>query len=194
MSCIGGYSKSCGGAMSEKAGGKILEVSFHFERPEEIPEQRLIRIERLIEEHGAVGRSFIRENLRNAFLISYATAPGGDVIATVVLKRQKESYRRQIEAAAGLDLSGYLERGYTSVHPAWRGLGIAGKLIEGLIERAGDRRVYVTIDLENAPALQLTRKNKMMLAGTFVHSRTGRRIGVFVNRHIQEVVLPSGDA
>jgi GNAT superfamily N-acetyltransferase len=168
--------------MSEKAGDKIHGISFHFEKPEEIPGKRLIRIEHLIAEYGAVGRAFIRENLRNAFLISYAMDPEENVIGTVVLKRQKDRYRRQIEAAAGIDLSGYLERGYTSVHPAWRGFGVAGKLIQGLIERSGDQRVYVTIDLENAPALVLTRKNKMVLAGTFFNPRTGRKIGVFVNK------------
>lgn len=158
------------------------EISYHFERPEAIPEERLMQIERLIAEYGAVGRAFISENLRNAYLISYAMDTEENVIGTVVLKHQKDRYRAQIESATGLDLSGYLERGYTSVHPAWRSLGIAGKLIEGLIERSHDQRVYVTIELENAPALELTRKNRMVLAGTFFNQRTGRKIGVFVNQ------------
>jgi GNAT superfamily N-acetyltransferase len=157
-------------------------IFYYFGRSEEIPEERLYRIERLIAEHGAVGRAFIRDNLRNAYLIGYAQDAGGDVIGTVVLKRQKERYVRQIESATGLDLSGYLERGYTSVHPAWRGLGISGRLIQGLVERAADQRIYVTIDLENAPALELARKNGMALAGKFFNERTGRKIGVFVNR------------
>jgi GNAT superfamily N-acetyltransferase len=97
------------------------------------------------------------------------------------LKRQKEEYRKRIEAATGLDLSGYLERGYTSVSPEWRGSGIAGKLIGGLVERARDQRVYVTIGLDNAAALKLTRNIGMSLAGTFLNPRTGRKIGVFVD-------------
>jgi GNAT superfamily N-acetyltransferase len=162
--------------------GTACGISFHFEHPEEISEERLARIERLILDHGAVGHAFVRENLRNAFLIGYAMDREEDVIGTVILKRQKEEYRRQIEAASGLDLSGYLERGYTSIIPKWRGAGIAGKLISGLVERSRDQRVYVTIGMDNTAALKLTAKNGMSLAGSFINERTGRRIGVFVNR------------
>jgi len=159
----------------------IREISFHFEHPEEISKERLAQIARLILDHGAVGHAFVKENLRNAFLIGYAMDRNQDVIGTVILKRQKEKYRRQIEAATGLDLSGYLERGYTSVDPNWRGAGIAGKLISGLVERSRDQRIYVTIGLDNTAALKLTRNNGMSLAGTFLNPRTGRKIGVFVN-------------
>lgn len=175
-----GESARCamGKANHERAG----EISYHFERPGEIPEGRLDQIARLIVEHGAVGGAFVRENLRNACLVSYAVGPEGAVIGAVVLKHQKDHYRRRIESSAGLNLSGYLERGYTSVLPAWRGLGVAGRLIRGLTERSRDQRVYVTIDLENGPALKLTRDVGMVLAGSFFNDRTGRRIGVFINR------------
>jgi GNAT superfamily N-acetyltransferase len=168
--------------MSKKTHETDGGISLYFELPETIPEERLTRIERLISEHGAVGRAFIRENLRNAHLIGYAAVAEEKIIGTMVLKHQKDQYRRRIEAATGLDLSGYLERGYTCVHPAWRARGIAGRLIRGLIERSPEKRVYVTIDLENTPALRLTRENGMVQAGTFVNPRTGRTIGVFVNR------------
>ncbi|RJR44682.1 MAG: GNAT family N-acetyltransferase [Desulfobacteraceae bacterium] len=161
---------------------KIHAIDFRFERPEEIPEEKLARIEAVILDQGAVGHAFVKENLRNAFLIGYAMDEKQDVVATVVLKHQKERYRRRIEAATGLDLSGHLERGYTSVRPEWRGLGIAGKLISGLVERAQDQRIYVTIGLDNAAALKLTRNADMVLAASFVNERTGRKIGVFVNR------------
>lgn len=167
---------------SETKRKEISDVSFRFEKPEEIAKETLSKIEYIILNHGAVGRRFVRENLENAFLISYAEDTEGNVIGTVILKRQKERYREKIEAVTGLDLSGYLERGYTSVLPKWRGLGIAGKLISGLVERANDQRVYVTIDLENGHALELTRKNGMILAARFFNHRTGRDIGVFVNR------------
>jgi len=170
---------------------RIPEIAFRFERPEEITEERMARIEQVILDYGAVGRAFVKENLRNAFLIGYAMDEKQDVVGTVILKRQKERYRRQIEAATGVDLSGYLERGYTSVRPQWRGLGIAGRLIGGLVERAGDQRIYVTIGLDNAAALKLTRNVGMILAASFVNERTGRKIGVFVNRRHEDKKLRS---
>jgi GNAT superfamily N-acetyltransferase len=147
-----------------------------------MPGVTLEGIEHLIRQGGAVGSSWVTENLRNAFLIGYAADALGGVIGTVTLKRQKEPYRRRLEAATGLDLTEYLERGYTSVDEAWRGCGIAGKLIAGLIRRSPDQKVYVTIRMNNRPALQLTRKHGMMLAATFYHEKTGHEIGVFINR------------
>jgi len=168
--------------MSERSGTEKTGVTFHFERPQEIPLATLEEIERLIRRGGAVGSSFVRENLRNAFLIGWATDALGEVIGTVTLKRQKTSYRKRLEAATGLDLAEYLERGYTSVDKIWRGCGIADELIAGLIRRSPDQKVYVTIRMNNWRVLELTRRHGMVLAGTFVHEKTGHEIGLFVNR------------
>ncbi|MFC1579760.1 GNAT family N-acetyltransferase, partial [Thermodesulfobacteriota bacterium] len=81
----------------------------------------------------------------------------------------------------GLSLSGYLERGYTAIDPAYRKRNIADFLIKGLIERSRDKKIYTTIRMDNLPALKLTRKNMMILAATFVNQRTGNELGVFVN-------------
>jgi GNAT superfamily N-acetyltransferase len=156
------------------------DLCFRFEEPEEVPEERLQKIETLIVKHGAVGHAFIHDNLRNAYLIGYAVNAGGEIIGTVVLKRQKEAYRGKLEEATGMDLSGFLERGYTTVDPLWRGCGIAGRLILGLSERAPDQRVYVTIDLTNGPALELTRKSGMSLQARFQNPRTGKELGLFL--------------
>lgn len=166
-----------GRADTEKAG-----VTFHFDRPSEIPDATLEGIERLIRQGSAVGSAFVGENLRNAFLIGYAVDALGEVIGTVTLKRQKIPYRKKLEAATGRDLEGYLERGYTSVDKAWRGRGIAGELIGGLIRRSPAQRVYVTIRMNNGPALELARKHGMVLAATFVHEKTEHELGLFVNR------------
>jgi hypothetical protein len=111
-------------------------------------------------------------------------------VGCVILKHPKESYRAKIEEATGLDLDGYLERGYTSVADSFRNRHIADTLIRGLIQRAAGRRIYVTIRLDNGPALRLTEKNGMVLAGRFIHPGTGREIGVFVNRQSDQDVPP----
>ena len=176
---MGGLQEGIGMVQETRRGAAGL--CFLYEKPMEIPDRMLQQIDSLIRSHGAVGPTFIRDNLRNAYLIGYAISPEGAVVGTVVLKRQKEAYRRKLEEATGLDLSGFLERGYTSVEPGWRGYGVAGRLIRGLSERAPDQRVYVTIDLTNAPALELTANNGMVLAARFRSPRTGRELGLFVN-------------
>jgi GNAT superfamily N-acetyltransferase len=167
--------------MAQKTRKDEPDFCFRFEKPAEMSEESLEKIESLIRRYGAVGPSYIRDNLRNAYLIGYVTGPEGDVLATVVLKRQKEAYRKKLEKATGLDLSAFLERGYTSVEPRFRGCGIAGRLITGLSERAPGQKVYVTIDLTNLPALELTRRNGMILAARFLSPRTGRELGLFVH-------------
>ncbi|MGD8226863.1 MAG: hypothetical protein PVH82_13285 [Desulfobacteraceae bacterium] len=157
-------------------------VTYHFKKPDEISPQILDQIQLLIKKGGEVGSAFIKENLENAFLISYALDQVGLVVGTVTLKHPKEAYRRKIEAITGLDLSGYLERGYTSVERAFRNSDVADRLIKGLIDRSRGQKIYVTIRMDNKFALELTYKNNMVLAARFINERTGHKIGVFINK------------
>jgi len=160
----------------------IPSVRFIYETPDRIPPAVLEEIRLLVAGGEAVGTAWVEENLRNAFLLGYAATGEGRVVGCVILKHPKASYREKIEAATGLDLSGFLERGYTAVAESFRNRHIADTLIRGLIHRASNRKIYVTIRMDNGPALRLTEKNGMRLAGRFVHPGTGREIGVFVNR------------
>jgi len=155
-------------------------VTCCFKRPEEIPSETLEQIRWLIEEGSGVGTSWVRENLQNAFLIGYAEHRGV-VVGTSTHKYPREDYRLKIEAATGLDLSGYLERGYTAVRAGYRGSGIGGRLIRGLIEQSAGKKVYVTIRMDNVPPLKMTYREGMALAGTFINERTGHELGVFTN-------------
>jgi GNAT superfamily N-acetyltransferase len=155
-------------------------ITCFFKRPEEIPSETLEQISHLIEEGSGVGTSWVRENLQNAFLIGYAEHEGA-VVGTSTHKYPKEAYRNKIEAATGLDLSGYLERGYTAVKSEYRDSGIGGRLIRGLIAQSLGRKVYVTIRMDNVPPLKMTYREGMVLAGTFINERTGHELGVFTN-------------
>jgi hypothetical protein len=157
------------------------EITFHYRTPDMISPDILNQVRELVDRGAAVGTSHVRDNLKDAFLVAYALDGEMCVIGTVTQKIPKEIYRKGIEQATGLSLSGYLERGYTSIEPAYRKRNIADILIRGLIERSKGQRIYTTIRMDNIPALKLTRKNKMILAATFVNQRTGNEIGVFVN-------------
>jgi len=155
-------------------------IAYFFETPQSISSETLDQIGNLIREGSGVGTSWIRENLQNAFLIGYAEHEG-KVIGTSTHKYPKAAYRKKIEAATGLDLKGYLERGYTAVQAEYRDSGVGGRLIRGLIERSKGRRIYVTIRMDNVPPLKMTYKEGMVLAGRFVHERTGHELGVFAS-------------
>ncbi len=160
---------------------KESDIIYFFRRPEEIPLGTLDQVCSVIEDCGGVGTSWVKENLRDAFLIGYAEYKG-EVVGTSTHKYPREAYRKKLEALTGLDLEGYLERGYTAVRPEYRGLGIGGKLIRGLIKRSEKKKVYVTIRMDNISPLKMTYKEGMVLAGTFINERTGHELGVFTNQ------------
>lgn len=155
-------------------------LTFHFKKPNEISPEVLEEIYGLVSQSGEVGLSWVKDNLKRAFLISYAK-DGDRVIGTMTLKRPLPEYARKIGRLAGVDLDGYLERGYSAVLPEYQGIGIGDKLLKGLVKRAPGAKIYVTIRMDNEQAIRLTRRNGMRLAGEFINQRTGHEIGVFVN-------------
>jgi len=157
------------------------KIEYFFKKPDQVPSKILDQIKNLIKKGGEVGTAYIDDNLRNAFLIGYAMGHG-KVVGTSTHKHPKEEYRKKIEAATGLDLSGYLERGYTSVDSAYRGHEIGDRLLKGLIKRSQGKKIYVTIRMDNIPPIKLTYKNQMSLAATFIHHKTGHEVGVFTNQ------------
>lgn len=156
------------------------KIRYFFKRPNQISAETLDQIQNLIKEGGSVGTAWIKENLENAFLIGYATHRGR-VVGSVTHKRPKKKYREKIEGVTGLNLSGYLERGYTTVDPKYRYQNVADVLIKGLIKRSRGKKIYVTISMDNIPPLKLTYKNGMSLRAKYTNPRTGHKIGVFTN-------------
>ena len=157
-----------------------VDIAYFFQKKEQIPADVLEGICRLIAFGGGVGVTHMKENLQNAFLIGYALCEN-EVVGTSTHKHPRPDYRRKIETATGLDLSGFLERGYTAVRSDFRGRGIGGALIRGLIQNSPGRQVYVTIRMDNTPALKMTYKEQMIHSATFINDRTGHELGVFIN-------------
>ncbi len=155
-------------------------IRYCFTKPDETPKAVLDQISELVSSSGGVGTSWIRENLEKAFLIGYALVDDR-VIGTSTHKYPKEKYLKKIEAETGLDLSGFLERGYTAVDPQFRNRGIGLRIIQGLIERSKGKHIYVTIDMNNPWPLKMTHRVGMMLAARFINDRTGHELGVFTN-------------
>ena len=157
-----------------------MEIRYCFTTPDETPVYALDQICDLVARSGGVGTSWIGENLSKAFLIGYAVHKAR-IVGTSSHKHPKEKYRKKIEAQTGLDLSGFLERGYTAVDPEFRNLGIGLKIIQGLIKRSVGQKIYVTIDMDNPWPLKMTRRVGMLLKARFINHRTGHELGVFTN-------------
>jgi len=87
-----------------------------------------------------------------------------------------EAVKRQ----AGLDLSNYLERGYTSVRPEYRGMGIGAKLLEGLTERVGDKKLFSIISSDNVAAQKMALKNQTRRVAIFHSKKLGKEVGVWM--------------
>ena len=83
-------------------------ITFHYRTPDRIPPDILAQVRELVQEGAAVGTSYLRENLNDAFLIAYALDEAMRVVGTVTHKHPKETYRKRIEQATGLILSGLL--------------------------------------------------------------------------------------
>ena len=157
-----------------------MDICYFYTSPDEMPVPILNQICDLVASGDGVGTSWLRENLKKAFLIGYAVCDGR-VVGTSTHKYPKEDYRKKIEAETGLDLSGFLERGYTAVDREFRGMGVGGKVIQGLIERSAGQKIYVTIRMNNPWPLRMTYRVRMVEAARFINERTGHELGVFTN-------------
>lgn len=155
-------------------------TEYFVKRPEEIDPDMMEMICGLIEAGGEVGRSWIRENLKGAFLIGYAMEEGR-VIGTLTHKRPKERYLAYLKEKTGVELKGYLERGYTYLRPEYRGRGIADRILKDLVEGSRGMNIYVTIRTDNREAVALSERNGMRLVATYHNDRTGHEIGLFTN-------------
>mgnify|MGYP006298708431 FL=1 len=155
------------------------ELEYVYSPPADLPEGRFEAICRLVEAGGSVGSEWIRSNLQRAYLIGYVLDQSA-LIACSSLKEPRPEYVASVQEQTGLDLSRYLERGYTSVRPAYRGQGIASKLLAGLTARAGERKLYSIIGEDNIGGQKIALNNKTKRVAVFVSQKSGKRLGVWI--------------
>ena len=154
-------------------------IVYHFVKPRDLPPGYLDEICLMIEAGGSVDTALVRYNLERAFLIGYAMEHGV-IVGNSSLKRPRTEYVEAVSQQAGLDLSNYLERGYTSVRPEYRGMGIGAKLLEGLTERVGDIKLFSIISSDNAAAQKMALKNQTRRVATFYSKKLGKEVGVWM--------------
>ncbi|NOQ19708.1 MAG: hypothetical protein GQ571_07050 [Desulfobacterales bacterium] len=154
-------------------------IAYYFVKPRDLPPGYLDEICLIIEAGGSVDTALVRYNLERAFLIGYAMEHGV-IVGNSSLKRPRAEYVEAVNRQSGLDLSNYLERGYTSVRPEYRGMGIGAKLLEGLTERVGDIKLFSIISSDNVAAQKMALRNRTRQVATFYSKKLGKEVGVWM--------------
>ncbi len=172
-------------------GHRLFEVgrqlTYQFRAPAELPTGYLDEIVRMVEAGGSVNTQFVRHNLERAHLIAYAEEEGV-IIGNSSLKHPRLEYIDAVSRQSGIDLQNYLERGYTSVRPEYRGLGIGAKLLDGLTQRAGDHKIFSVIAENNVATQKMAMRNRTRRVATFFSQRANKPMSVW----IPEWMLPEG--
>jgi len=152
---------------------------YHFVKPRDLPPGYLDEICRMIEAGGSVGTKWVRYNLERAFLIGYVLEHDV-IVGNSSLKHPRPEYVEAVNRQSGLDLSQYLERGYTSVRPEYRGMGIGTKLLEGLTERIGNKKLFSIIGADNVATQKIALRNKTRRVATFYSESVNKEVGVWI--------------
>jgi len=159
--------------------GLAENMAYHFVKPRDLPPGYLDEICRLIEAGGTVGTKWVRYNLKRAFLIGYVLEHDV-IVGNSSLKHPRPEYVEAVNRKSGLDLSKYLERGYTSVRPEYRGMGIGTKLLEGLTERIGNKKLFSIIGEDNVATQKIALRNKTRRVVTFYSESLNKEVGVWI--------------
>ena len=157
--------------------GDALE--YHFLAPDQLPVGYLDEICAMVAAGGTVAATHVRSNLQRAHLIGYVQEKG-TIVGNSSLKNPRPEYIESVRHQSGLDLTGYVERGYTSVRPEYRGLGIGTRLLEGLTQRAGDRKIFSVISEDNQATKIIAMRNRTRKVATYFSEKAGKPVGIWM--------------
>lgn len=158
-------------------------MAFHFEPPSDLPPGYLDQIHAMVLAGGSVDAAHVRANLENAYLIGYAVE-NKKIVGCSCLKHPREALIRRLKAATGMDFSGCVERGYTSVRPEYRSLGVGRRLLEGLTARAGIYKVFAIIGEDNPATQKIARWNNTRKITTYFSEKIHKQMGIWMPAHM----------
>jgi GNAT superfamily N-acetyltransferase len=156
---------------------------FQFASPPDLPSGYLDRIHAMVLAGGSVDAAHVRANLENAYLIGYAVE-NKKIVGCSCLKHPRDALIRRLKTATGMDFSGCVERGYTSVRPEYRSLGVGRRLLEGLTARAGTSKVFAIIGEDNPATQKIARWNNTRKITTYFSEKTHKLMGIWMPAHM----------
>lgn len=155
------------------------DLHYFYSPPAELPPGYMDIICDLVEAGGSVSAAYVRYNLERAFLIAYVKDVD-EIIGCSSLKHPRPEFIATVREQAGLDLENYLERGYTSVKPRYRGKGIGSRMLAGLTARVGDRKLYSVIGEDNIGGQKMAINNNTKRVAVYKSKKTGKKLGIWI--------------
>ncbi|MBU1276907.1 MAG: GNAT family N-acetyltransferase [Proteobacteria bacterium] len=163
----------------ESSYGLGENLRYVFAEPKEIGPEILEEIALLVLAAGKVKPQWLRYNLANAYLVGYAEEEGV-IVGTDTLKRLRPEYITSIKEQTGLDLTGYTERGYISIRPEYRGTGVGNALVQGVIARAGGRKMFIITGSDNLAGQNLLARNNTRRVRTYFSQRLNKPMQIWM--------------
>ncbi len=163
-------------------------LEYHFVPPSGISPDLMEDIVRMVGAGGSVDITHVRGNLETAYLIGYVME-NGVIVGDSSLKHPRQAFVDRVKSFTGLDFTGCVERGYTSVRPEYRSLGIGTRLLEGLTARAKDVMVYAIIDEKNIAAQKMAIHNNTRKIAAYFSEKVQKTMGVWMPDKMADAFL-----
>lgn len=154
-------------------------MDFVYQSPRELPPGILDEICKMVEAGGSVDLTHVRYNLERAYLIGYAVE-NGVIIGNSSLKHPRSVFIERLKQMTGVDFTHFLERGYTSVRPEYRSLGVGAKLLEGLTKRANGHKIFSIISEQNVATQKIAIRNNTKKILTYFSEKLNKEMGVWM--------------
>ncbi|MDA3917866.1 MAG: hypothetical protein PF690_12970 [Deltaproteobacteria bacterium] len=161
------------------------DITFYYKKPYDLPGGYLDEICKLVEAGGSVKTQFVRYNLERAYLIAYAME-NEFIIGNSSLKHPRKEFIERIKNITGFDFSNFIERGYTSVRPEYRAMGVGTRLLEGLTKRAGNYKIFSIISEDNKATQKIAIRNNTKKIAVYFSENSSKKMGLWMPEHMIE--------
>ncbi len=158
-------------------------VTYTFEPPKNLPPGFLDEICNMVDAGGSVDITHVRANLEQAHLIGYAME-NGVIVGNSSLKHPRKEFIARLKDMTGVDFTGFVERGYTSVRPEYRAHGVGKELLAGLTANAAPYKVFSIIDEKNLAVQKIAVRNNTRKVLTYHSTKLNKPMGVWVPEHM----------
>ncbi|OQY53283.1 MAG: hypothetical protein B6230_00655 [Desulfobacteraceae bacterium 4572_89] len=161
------------------------QMEFFYQSPSDLAPGILDEICKMVDAGGSVDLKYVRSNLEKAYLIGYAMEDGV-ILGNSCLKHPRKEFIQRINQITDFDLTHFVERGYTSVRPECRSLGVGARLLEGLTKRAGGHKIFSIISEDNLATHKIAKKNNTRKILTYFSEKVGKKMGIWMPEHMIE--------
>ncbi len=163
------------------------QIKFYYQSPRDLPQGILDEICKMVAAGGSVDTTHVRSNLERAYLIGYAME-NGVLVGNSSLKHPRKEFILRINQITGLDFTDFVERGYTSVRPEYRAMGVGAQLLAGLTQRAGAHKVFSIISEENLATQKIAVRNRTRKIFTYFSEKMNKQMGVWMPESMIETL------